>query len=173
MINRKLIFLFSCIILTSCFKTKFDYSITKESKTNSIIFSEQNNRLFTENGFFELNMHYNINKETFEVDFIYNDMDWILIDSTKMLMFLFSDSNYYTIDTKYKIKYSKDNEIHEKKNFQVSGKFKISEILLEKIINQNIYGLRLNGTYKYIEYKNGIRKIQSRWRQTIQKIQEK
>ena len=173
MINRKFIFLFFLIILTSCFKTKFDYFITKESKTNSIIFSEQNNRLLTENGFFELNMQYNINKETFEVNFIYNDEDWILIDTTKILMFLFSDSNYYTIDTKYKIKYSKDNGTLENEIFHASGKFKISEMLLEKIINQNIYGLRLNGTYKYKEYKNGIRKMQSRWRETIQKIQEK
>tara|TARA_B100000029_G_scaffold331513_1_gene323784 strand:+ start:660 stop:1016 length:357 start_codon:yes stop_codon:yes gene_type:complete len=118
-------------------------------------------------------MQYNINKETFEVNFIYNDEDWILIDTTKILMFLFSDSNYYTIDTKYKIKYSKDNGTLENEIFHASGKFKISEMLLEKIINQNIYGLRLNGTYKYKEYKNGIRKMQSRWRETIQKIQEK
>jgi len=161
----KLSFLiYFCLLQIFCFSNNLNLKKGKDSNTESLIISENNNRLITENGYLELNMVYNKNNENFNLDFIYFDQDWFFFDSTKNFMFLFSDSNYQILQSKGKITYSGDGESIY---FKAKGKIHIPTDFLNKIIDQKIYGLRINGKYKFKEYKIGIDKMQKRWKNMI------
>lgn len=169
MIFRLPFIIIFCLIQIFCLSNKINLVKGKDSYTKALIVSENNNRITTENGYIELNMVYNRNNEKFYLDFIYFDQDWIYLDSSKCFMFLFSDSNYYFLKSKGNILYS-ENE--QNKLFKANGRILISDKFLKKIIDEKIYGLRLNGKYKFKEYNIGITKMQSRWKKIIYKLRK-
>ena len=67
------------------------------------------------------------------------------------------------LDTKGKTKYFQDKT---NKMFKAYGRVGITDIL-DKITNQRICGLRINGKYKFIEYELGIATMQLRWKKII------
>jgi len=160
---------FFYVIQTSCYPVKLDLIKGKDLDTEALIISERNNRVNTEDGILELNMVYNRNNKNFTFDFIYIGQDWIYLDSTKILMFLFNDSNYYVLKNVNKTLYSTDNPNNL---FKATGKIPLPNGFLRKIIDQKIYGIRLNGKYKFKEYKNGIAKMESRWEKTIYEVKK-
>ncbi len=160
------IYLLSFISLFQIFCLPNKLILEKENYINAdaIKLSENKNRLYTEKGYLELNLVYYKNNETFFFDFAYFDQDWIYLDSVKSFMFLFKDSNYYFLDTKVKTKYFQDKT---NKMFKAYGRVGITDDFIDKIANQKIYGLRINGRYKFIEYELGIGTMQLRWKKMI------
>ena len=161
--------IFFYVIQINCYPVKSGLIKEKDSDTEALIISERNNRINTEDGFLKLNMVYNRNNKSFTFDFIYSDKDWIYFDSTKILMFLFNDSNYYVLKNINKTVYSTDNPNNL---FKANCKIPLPTKFLRKIIDQKIYGIRLNGKYKFKEYENGIAKMESRWEKMIYDIKK-
>jgi len=161
--------IFFCFLQIFCYSNSLNLTKGKDDNTDALVISENNNRVFIDNGYLELNIAYNKNNDSFFLDFIYFDQDWFFFDSAETFMFLFSDSNYQILLSKDIILYSRvEKDIY----FKATGKIHIGPEFLNRIINQKIYGLRINGKYKFKEYKIGIDKMQTRWKKLISIVRE-
>ena len=154
----------SIVLLVGFWSCGLQYAIVDkvDPYTKSHIIREKMNRLGGLTGSIELNMIYDKNSKSKFIGFHYRDSDWLFIKQSNSFRFLFDNGDVLTMSVAGNINENVDSGggvvlVEE------WGTIIPSESELNKLINEKIVGLRVEGKSSLREYNMGTQKLQSRW----------
>ena len=156
---------------TGCKSTQHKVILTVDPDTQSHLISEVDNNIYGPNGMVDLNLFYDKNSRELGLKFHYRDQDWLFIEQQESFMFLFDDG--------YIVSLSPSGEIHTNviegdppDIIEEWGQVPWTGVMIEKVLQEKLIGVRINGNIRYKEYDQGIAELQRKWKKMLSEYPE-
>jgi len=156
---------------TGCKATQHKVILTVDPDTQNHLISEVDNYIDGPNGTVELNLFYDKNFRELGLKFHYRDQDWLFIEQQESFMFLFDDG--------YIVSLSPSGEIHTNviegdppDIIEEWGQVPWTGVMIEKVLQEKLIGVRINGNIRYKEYDQGIAELQRKWKKMLSEYPE-
>ena len=154
-----------------CKSTQHKVILIVDSDTQSHLISEVDNNIYGPNGTVDLNLFYDKNSRELGLKFHYRDQDWLFIEQQESFMFLFEDG--------YIVSLSPSGEIHTNviegdppDIIEEWGQVPWTGVMIEKVLQEKLIGVRINGNIRYKEYDQGIAELQRKWKKMLSEYPE-
>ena len=154
------------ILKTGCKATQHKVILSVDPDTQNHLISEVDNNIYGPNGKVDLNLFYDKNSRELGLMFHYRDQDWLFIEHQESFMFLFDDG--------YIVSLSPSGEIHTNviegdppDIIEEWGQVPWTELMIEKVLQEKLIGVRINGNIRYKEYDQGIAELQRKWKKML------
>ena len=157
---------------TGCTASKYQVIHALNPRTKSHTISEVNNILYGTSGSVELNLTFDMNTQELALKFHYRDQDWLFIKEQASFMFIFDDGDIISLSHLGKIHANVTKDGPRPEIIEEWGEMSWTRVMMKKISQKKIIGMRINGDKRYKEYDRGMRSVQSRWKKILQKYPE-
>ncbi|MBH10350.1 MAG: hypothetical protein CMG74_08380 [Candidatus Marinimicrobia bacterium] len=84
-------------------------------------------------------------------------------------MFIFDDGYIVSLSASGKIFTNIPDNTNPPAIIEEWGFLPWTEIMMEKVLERKLIGVRVNGTNRYIEYEKNIHRLQNRWKKMLVK----
>jgi len=146
--------------------------LTVDPDTQSHLISEVDNNIYGPNGTVDLNMFYDKNSRELGLKFHYRDQDWLFIEQQESFMFLFEDGYIVSLSPAGKIHANVTRDGPPPDIIEEWGQVPWTEVMIEKVLQEKLIGVRINGNIRYKEYDQGIAELQRKWKKMLREYPE-
>ena len=145
---------------------------TVDPDTQSHLISEVDNNIYGPNGTVDLNLFYDKNTRELGLKFHYRDQDWLFIEQQESFMFLFEDGYIVSLSPAGKIHANVTRNGPPPDIIEEWGQVPWTGVMIEKVLQEKLIGVRINGNIRYKEYDQGIAELQRKWKKMLSEYPE-
>ena len=162
-----MVILTALFLVLGCASAKYQIIHGHNHQTKSNTIYEINNNIYGPNGMVELNLFYDKNSQDLSIKFHYRDNDWLFIEENESFMFIFEYGDIVTLSSKGKIYTNVNRDGLAPEIIEEKGKLHFTKIMMQKVLEEDIIGVRINGNNRYKEYNKGMVRLQRRWKKML------
>ena len=113
-----------------------------------------------------------MNTEELALKFHYRDQDWLFIKQQSSFMFIFEDGDIISLSHLGEIHTNVTKDGPPPEIIEEWGQMPFTRVMIKKLLQKKIIGIRINGDNRYKEYVRGLTTVQRRWKKKLKKYPE-